>query len=338
MDVNLDSKTHITLVGVLACYQGESYILQQLESITESAPDAHTIIRDESDTESCRQMLVNSDIPETSYTYYFASEAVDKGHLNNFRVLCNLALNEEATHYFFSDQDDIFHKNKFSTLIAILENSTNSKDDPALIHSDLNVVDDNLDLVSSSFIKYQGLPNPDEQPIYAFLHQNVVTGCASVFNRKLLEIANPIPESAVIHDHWFGLCAKYFGVIKYYDKPLVDYRQHTTNSIGATPFANQRSWLKPYLYKMIFNFPIHLSQAIEQAKALESRRQERELYVDESEQYYVHKFSRLKELSVLDRLRAKSEFFRGERTFKEHIYLSIVLILIPIIPSREHKL
>ena len=61
---------------------------------------------------------------------------------------------------------------------------------------------------------------------------NSVTGCTAFFRRTLLDKALPFPEM-FMHDHWLAIVAKDQGGLKYLDKPLVSYRQHGNNSIGA---------------------------------------------------------------------------------------------------------
>ena len=71
---------------------------------------------------------------------------------------------------------------------------------PILVHSDLTVVNQQLLLRNPSFLAYQGIKHESNFPIKVLLAQNFVTGCATAFNRALLELATPIPKEAVMHD------------------------------------------------------------------------------------------------------------------------------------------
>jgi hypothetical protein len=64
--------------------------------------------------------------------------------------------------------------------------------------------------------------------------QNFVTGCASIFNRSLKNIAVPIPEAALVHDWWLALVAAGLGRIGRLSEATVLYRQHGRNLIGAS--------------------------------------------------------------------------------------------------------
>ena len=65
------------------------------------------------------------------------------------------------------------------------------------------------------------------------LVQNVVTGCAAMVNRPLVEKAVPIPPEAVHHDWWFALVAAALGRVEPVDEATVLYRQHGGNQVGA---------------------------------------------------------------------------------------------------------
>jgi hypothetical protein len=51
-----------------------------------------------------------------------------------------------------------------------------------------------------------------------------------------LHKALPVPAGAVMHDWWLSLIASAFGHRVYLDAPLVDYRQHDSNTIGARSY------------------------------------------------------------------------------------------------------
>ena len=64
------------------------------------------------------------------------------------------------------------------------------------------------------------------------LDRNLVTGAATIVRRNLLAAALPIPEHW-IHDEWLGAIAAALGGLDIEQVPLLDYRQHGGNQIGA---------------------------------------------------------------------------------------------------------
>lgn len=327
------------VVVLLAAYRGEAFIGEQVKSILDAPHPTRLIIRDESpDEKTSKELMALPELYTGRLNYVTARDATVKGHLQNFKALCHFAhQNESADYYCFSDQDDVWHANKLPVLSERIRETEGIGKTPTLVHCDLCVVDERMREIAPSYIHFQGFPDPHKHSFPLFLHQNVVTGCATLFNRSLLDIAHPIPISAVIHDHWFALCAIYFGQLEYVDQPLVNYRQHGENAIGATSVENQRSFFKPYLYRMILSFPKHLSQAVEQAKALEKRRIERGLTVSECNQQWVAHFASLKELSFWRRLMSFNQFFPGKRGIKERAYLLFVLMILPYVQARKEE-
>jgi hypothetical protein len=104
---------------------------------------------------------------------------------------------------------------------------------PLLVHSDLEVVDRELRQVQPSFLRYQGIGHEEVAPLQVLLVQNFVTGCTSLLNRALLELALPLPERCIMHDWWVAQCAAAAGVIGFVPEATVRYRQHGANQIGA---------------------------------------------------------------------------------------------------------
>ena len=54
-----------------------------------------------------------------------------------------------------------------------------------------------------------------------------------MINRALKELVPDAPASFVMHDWWLALCASAFGRIAFLREPLIRYRQHGENSVGA---------------------------------------------------------------------------------------------------------
>ena len=67
--------------------------------------------------------------------------------------------------------------------------------------------------------------------------QNVPSGNTMLVNRTLVELAEPIPPAAVMHDHWLTLVAAAAGKFGFLAEPTVYYRQHTDNVYGAASYS-----------------------------------------------------------------------------------------------------
>jgi len=213
-----------------------------------------------------------------------------------------------------------------------LEN-IHGKNTPILIHSDLRVVDEQLNEIAPSFVKFQGLPDPRKHDFPKFLYQNVVTGCATFFNRALLEIATPIPEQAIVHDWWFAQCAKLFGVLVYIDEPLLDYRQHGENSIGARCHKEQNSFFKKHIYLAMLKFPQHLANSVVQAQALLTIARRNDILIDAKKMEMLEVFANLKFLSSKERIELANIAISNSKSLNECLYFKFAFFITKWIES-----
>lgn len=141
-----------------------------------------------------------------------------------------------AEYLFFCDQDDVWYEDKVKlTLEALMDAEEKyGKETPLLVFSDQTPTDAQLHPLAASLMRYQN-QYFGEFDYRSILMQNVVTGGAMCINRALADMAGKCtePGNTIMHDWWIAVVAARFGQIDYIDKPLGDYRQHGTNSVGA---------------------------------------------------------------------------------------------------------
>jgi glycosyltransferase involved in cell wall biosynthesis len=218
----------MTICVLLSTYNGEKYIKQQIESLLDqSHKNICILVRDDGSSDETISLL-------SAYPVEIIPGNANIGPAKSFELLLEYALkNTDCTYFMFCDQDDYWERDKISlSLMAIKELEKNNDHRPLLVHSDLAVVGENLELISESFWEYQSI-NPAKNGFNQLLMQNTATGCTMIFNRCLAETVLPVPNGAIMHDWWIALVASYFGEIRYISKPLVKYRQHTSNAVGA---------------------------------------------------------------------------------------------------------
>jgi glycosyltransferase involved in cell wall biosynthesis len=134
-----------------------------------------------------------------------------------------------------ADQDDIWEPDKIERLLMKIQDleMRHTAQMPLLVHCDLRLIDENDAVISRSFWHHQHLCPEYGTSLKNTMVQNTVTGCACILNRSLLEKALPIPESCIMHDWWLALTATALGRLSYLKRPLVRYRQHANNAVGA---------------------------------------------------------------------------------------------------------
>ena len=144
-----------------------------------------------------------------------------------------LVRKSSAPYLMFCDQDDVWFPEKIELEVEALYQLEQKYGAKAslLVHSDLAVVDENKQILSPSFWVYRGFDL--KQRKQAYLLNNPVTGCATIFNRHAAYLAFPLPTEAMHHDRWVALVCAWFGHIGALPQPTILYRQHAHNVIGA---------------------------------------------------------------------------------------------------------
>jgi rhamnosyltransferase len=263
---------------VLSSYNGEKFIAEQIASIQQQThPSWKLLVRD--DGSSDHTIDIVQALAEVDDRIVLLRD--DRGNLGpaaSFGVLLEHALNAGAGYVALADQDDVWSPTKIARgLESMLRHEGQiGESKPILVHTDLTVVREDLRLVHRSFLAYQGLRNLADSPLGTLLIQNFVTGCTTLINRRLLQVAVPLP-SVIMHDWWLALCAAALGEIHYLPEPTVLYRQHGRNALGS---VGQRKALWHSLRNPVASWlegDVVLQQAIEQARELTKRVEREEL-------------------------------------------------------------
>ncbi len=219
---------------LLATYNGEKYLPEQIDSIiNQDTDDWHLTISDDGSSDATVQII---DDYCRRYPQKIA-RAFSKTRFGNARDHFFWLMRQcDADYMLFSDQDDVWHSDKVRLFVQALRDGEreNGRETPVLVFSDLNVVDQNLNIMYPSLTRLQR-QSPEVQDYRYLLYQNTVTGCASGINRSLAQLAGRCVHSdqTVMHDWWLALAAARFGKMIYLDQSTIDYRQHGDNSVGA---------------------------------------------------------------------------------------------------------
>ena len=236
---------------LLATYNGAKFLEEQINSILwQTYKNWFLLIHDDGSTDGTKEILYKYKRKYPSKILIIEDNKRWGSAKDNFAFLMHfLYKNFNDFHYImFSDQDDVWLPNKIEVSlkkINELEKKYGTKY-PLLVYTDLMVVDENLKPISCSLWKYQKL-NPKHNKLNHLLLQNIVTGCTTLFNKKALELALPLPKEAIIHDWWLALVASTLGYLDFIEVPTVLYRQHAYNETGAKNW----NWLEaiPRIFK-----------------------------------------------------------------------------------------
>lgn len=236
----LNSKGMKNTAILLATYNGERYLREQLDSLfQQSFKDWTLYVHDDGSTDHTIQIM--NDYAAKQDNINVLDYPSQHGAKNNFLSLLQKV---DADYYLFCDQDDQWAADKIEKQMALMKETEHANPGkPVLVFSDLLVVDSELTPLGSMWeqenIRPEYLTTFDEGGAFEF-----VTGCTMLFNKQAKDTVVFPADKAVMHDAWITLCVlRSGGIIAAVDEPLVHYRQHEGNVLGVNNWS-QYSWMK----------------------------------------------------------------------------------------------
>ncbi len=220
------------MISVILCtYNGEEYIRQQLDSILSQTKSVdEIIIHDDCSTDATYEIVLD-------YASRYSQIIVKRNESNiGFRKNFEKALIEcQGDYIFFSDQDDVWAKNKVEETVDYLK-----KTGKYGVFSDGQLIDENGDNINFSLFSVQKLAPYIRAGLlekYTFeilcLKGNFVTGAALTITKTAKEYILPFRTSQkILHDMWIALKLSELCKLGYIEKPLISYRIHVGQECG----------------------------------------------------------------------------------------------------------
>ena len=230
-------------ISVALCtYNGAKYIQEQLDSLAAQTrlPDELVICDDASTDETLA--IVRAFMQDAPFPVRVYPTEQNLGSTRNFdRAIAQCTGDWIA----LADQDDYWFPHK----LAVFEQAITQHPDVGLIFSDAQIADNSL--VPQDATMWQSLDlTPDIQQAIAndsratftyLLKRNLVMGAASAFDSRYKDRIHPIAPTWV-HDYWIATIISTDKPFLPIAEPLMYYRQHESNQIGANtnaPFAER---------------------------------------------------------------------------------------------------
>ena len=210
---------------LLATYNGEAYIREQIDSILrQTVADWRLLVHDDGSTDG------TVDIVKEYVHVDKRIQLVEDGerHLGVARNFLHLLKYSTAEYAMFCDQDDVWLDNKVETMRTAMASKDNTK--PQAVFSNAYLWNAKQGVLSDR----NTLTYPRTLESLFFLNTGI-QGAASIFNAKARELLLMPLRTYAMHDHALTLAALTFGEVDYVDKPLMYYRQHDRNVTGNAP-------------------------------------------------------------------------------------------------------
>ncbi|SEH76382.1 glycosyltransferase family 2 protein [Epilithonimonas hominis] len=234
---------------LLSTYNGAKFLKEQIESIiNQDFFEWKLYIRDDGSSDDSIK-IIREYVQQYQNIYLIA----DNNNLGSAMSFISMLEKIDCEYYMFCDQDDKWFSNKISfslQKIKVLEKKYNS---PALVFSDAMVSDAKLNVINKSFWNYNKsfptilLKNPEFINVY-----NCAPGCTIIFNNRLKIMLNDYDNHIIMHDWYIMIKAFQCGYVDCIHEPLMFYRQHINNVVGAEKISGKGLMRKIFSIKKTF--------------------------------------------------------------------------------------
>lgn len=219
---------------LLATYNGEKYLKEQLDSIlNQTYKNIRIIISDDCSKDTTPEILKEYQKKDDRIELH-----IQKNNLGVVKNIEFLLKQVKSPYYMLADQDDYWLPEKAE---KSLEKLKEEKAD--LVFGNLEVVDKNLNTMYSSFNDYMLLTRKINKYINSYKVNylyNCITGCTVLAKKETIEKIIPLPTNSkrVLHDHWIGLMVALNGKLAYVPEKYIRYRQHGNNEVGTEKISH----------------------------------------------------------------------------------------------------
>lgn len=221
-------------ISVAMCtYDGERFLREQLASIAAQGrtPD-ELVVCDDRSSDSTRD-IVREFAAAAPFAVRLHVNERNLGSTKNFERAIGLCEGELIA---LSDQDDVWLPSK----LGRIEERFAKEPRAGLVFSDAEVVDESLRPLGYSLWESVGFDPAHRRLVRGGRALDVllpgwtVTGATLAFRSAYRNLVLEIPDDlALIHDGWIALMIASVAEVSFIEEPLVKYRQHSRQQIGA---------------------------------------------------------------------------------------------------------
>lgn len=203
---------------IMASYNGEKYIKEQLDSIVPYMEVGdELIISDDGSTDRTRE-IINEYVKGDKRIKLI--QGPGKGVIKNFEYALNQTTKEIIL---FADQDDIWLQNKLPTIRRYFENG-----DKELILHDMFIASDEEIIDHKNGVRSFEIRKRRHGVFYNWIYSGYY-GCCMAFTDKIKNIILPFSQYVNMYDQWIGLIAEHIHSSCFIEEALIIHRNHGNN-------------------------------------------------------------------------------------------------------------
>ena len=232
--------TYMKISVIISTYNGEKYIIEQIESVRNQTVQAdEVLIFDDCSSDNteniCSQYIENEDLKN----WIIVKNAENKGWKKNFIDALNVAKGDLI---FFCDQDDIWKAEKISEMSQIM-----------IERPEIEVLTSNCEAFyedGRTVIR----PEPEngkviKQSLNCRIFDTKYPGCTYCVRKSIAKKAIQYWQPDFPHDALLWRMAMFKGTLYSYNKSLIRWRRHndsayTLESINSKTKSTKREWVE----------------------------------------------------------------------------------------------
>lgn len=232
MSTGNSNETQVIVDVLLATYNGEQFLVQQINSVlAQTYHDFRILIRDDGSTDNTVKILQQYQSKYPEKIKLIEDNLGNIGVTQNFNILMQQS---SANYMCFCDQDDIWNPDKIEiSLLEIQKIENNNSDIPCMVYSDMQIINEQNTLINASVWKSHKT-KPSFFVLNRLLIYNIPFGCTMMFNKAFKMLVKSIPKEAILHDHWLALTAVTMAKYRAIAQPLMQLRNHEKSVTRAS--------------------------------------------------------------------------------------------------------
>jgi len=322
----------------MTTYNGEKFVEKQLLSLLNQTRKAdEVVILDDCSTDKTAEIVSEFICKNSLSNWIFSVNESNVGYKRNFY---NTIAQTSGDIIFLCDQDDIWMSEKLDEMEKIFQQNFSI----LAVSSAFNFIDgedkafqvkQSSNKANHNLIKFKISQNEVVKiDLKTICNYNISPGCTCAFKKQIKDIYLEKTECKVVHDWEINFIAACLDGLYFYNHPLIQYRIHTSNTIGLNTVVDGTS------IKKFGNYYVRLSKSKSICESLNSFKNYLWLMTkSDVETFYIQRkftydrFNAINQKSVLKILK----LYRYNGNYKDSVTLQgrLADIACTILPVRK---